>query len=373
MNKKPTLVYFNPDCFTQVDDTVLCHLTKVFNVIWFYLYDSLKAHSMRYNPEKAKVYAEEYGITLEIVDPQMRWRNLKNIPYYWNVAKRINSYHPDIVYACNIFPFWTLCYNRIKCRNKVLGIHDVSLHSYGNSLIKKWIQHNKEKWLERFKNIITFSPNQHDLLKLRLGKESTMVGMSYKNFGESTKTPGPIEKQVKLLFFGRIHPYKGLDLLIQSIERLKTEGVDNICLTIAGKGNSWDECKNLIQTPALYNLQIRFIDNEEIPDLMSSHHFLVLPYRDATQSGPLVAALGYGLPVLAPRFGCFTDVFNDENAILYQQGELTQALRQVSKMTQKEYEKLRKAVSTLREDYSEERIANNYIYAFKQIMYGSNQ
>ena len=369
MEKRPLLVYYSPDCFTDTDITVIRHLASHFRVVWFYMYESLQAKVMRYKPEKAKEYAERYGITLEIVDPKMRRRNPKNILFYKRLAKRINNYNPDIVYACSIFPFWTFCYRHIKCPNKVLGIHDVSLHSYKFSLAKQWIQHNKENWLKRFINIFTFSPNQHDLLKSRLGKDSTMVGMSYKDFGKSEATPPTIDNGVKILFFGTISLYKGLDLFILALEELRQVGVKNLYLTIAGKGESWEECKSLIHTQEMYNLQVRFIDNDEIPDMMSSHHFLALPYRNATQSGPLAAAIGYGLPVIAPDFGCFADTVNEEASVLYKKGELTTALRSISEMTQDDYAKMRRSMLLLREEYSEERIANNYIQAFKNILY----
>ena len=193
-----------------------------------------------------------------------------------------------------------------------------------------------------------------------------MVGMSFKSFGESDKTPEPIIEGVKLLFFGSIILYKGLDLLILALEELKATGVNNISLTIAGKGAFWEDCKPLIKTPEMFNLQVRFIENEEIPDLMSTHHFLVLPYRDVTQSGPLVAALGYGLPVIAPKMGSFMDVFNDETAILYPEGGLKDALTKVSQMDTYHYELLKEAVAGMRENYTEERIAQNYIKAFKK-------
>lgn len=368
--RKPVLVYFNPDCYSQVDDTVLHYLTKEFRVVWFYLYESLQEKSMRYNPEKAKEYADKYGITLEVVDPKVRRRNPKNILYYRVVARKINSYTPDIVYACNVFPFWTYCYSLIKCKNKVLGLHDVSMHSYKFSMAKYLIQYNKERWIKRFSNLITFSPNQQEYLKQRFGKDSYMVGMSCKTFGESKMTAPSLSEGVQLLFFGIISRYKGLDLLIDAIEQLRVEGLTNLRLTIAGKGESWEECKVLIKTPELYNLQVRFIENSEIADLMSSHHFIVLPYRDATQSGPLVTAIGYGLPVIAPSFGCFTETLNNDSAIIYPQGELKEALTQVSRITENEYDQLRNGMFALTELYSEENIAQNYIRAFKEISYG---
>ena len=369
MDDKPTLVYYSQDCYTQVDDTVLSHLTSDFRVIWFYLFESLRAKSMRYNPMKAQDYADKYGLTLEIVDPKMRRRNPCNILFYKDLAVRINSYNPDIVYACEVFPFWMLTYRYIKCNNKVYGIHDVLPHYEKANFIKRRILKKKEQYIkQKFKHIVTFSKNQQILLKEHFGKDSDMVGMSYKYFGESKLTPPPFEQGFKILFFGNISYYKGLDLLIKALEELKSEGVNNLQLTIAGKGEAWAECQPLIKSLELYNLQVRFIENEEIPDLMSSHHFIVLPYRSATQSGPLVAALGYGVPVVAPSFGCFTDTVNNDTAVLYEQGNLKDALRKVSQMTKSEYERMKEAMDLLREQYSEESIAANYIKTFKKVL-----
>lgn len=367
--EKPVLVYYSEDCHADNDTTVLKYIAKEYRVVCFYLYESLQAKTMRYNPKEMQTYADQYGITLEIVDPKMRRRNPKNIRFYKNLAKRINSYYPDIVYACEMFPFWMLTYRYIKCKNKVYGIHDVLPHYEKANFIKRWILKKKEQYIkQKFDHIVTFSKNQQALLKGHFGKDSDMVGMSYKYFGDSKLTPSPFENGVKILFFGIISHYKGLDLLIQAMEELKSEGVTNLHLTIAGRGEAWADCQPLIKSPELYNLQVRFIENAEIPDLMGSHHFIVLPYRSATQSGPLVAALGYGVPVVAPSFGCFTDTVNNDTAILYEQGNLKDALRRVSQMTNVEYLKMKDAMAVLREQYSEESIAANYIKTFKKVL-----
>lgn len=367
MDKRPVLVYYSQDCFADTDTTILRHLTKDFDVICFYMYESTQSIIQRFNPHWMKEYCEKYGITLEIVDPMMRRRNPKNLLFYHKVAQKINSYNPDIVYGCSIYPFWAISYGWIKCSIRILGLHDVSMHSYKFSIARHLIQYNKERLIKKFTHIISFSNNQHDLLKSRFGKESYMVGMSIKNFGKSDIKPAPIKDGIKLLFFGTISLYKGLDILIKALEELREEDVTNISLTIAGKGESWDECKQFIKTPEIYNLQVRFIDNDEIPNLMSSHHFIVLPYRDATQSGPLVAAIGYELPVIAPKFGCFTEMLSEDNAILYKQGDLKNALLKVSNMSPMEYNTLKERISLVKENYSEENIARNYINAFNKI------
>lgn len=368
MPVKPVLIYLNHDSFSQVDDTVLHHLVNDFRVIWFYYYESRSSKSMRMNPKSAKEYADKYGFELEIVDPKVRRMDIRNLRFFNQLAKKINSYNPDIVFSCNNFPFWALCYHKLKCKNKVLGVHDVSMHSYKFSVANFIVGWSKKINMKRTQYIFTFSPNQHALLKQSYGKESKMVGMSYKDFGQSILTPGNIEEGVKLLFFGKIHPYKGLDLLITVIEKLRKSGVKNLYLTIAGNGPAWSDCKELIETEQIYNLQVRFINDSEIPDLMSSHHFLVLPYRNSTQSGPLVAALAYGLPVIAPNYGCFSDTYTKESAILYNEGKLENALLEASKLSAKQYSGMRQATETLKQSYSEETIAENYIKAFKQIL-----
>lgn len=365
---KPRLVYFNPDCYTQVDDTVLHHLTAVYDVIWFYLYESLKSDNMRYDPQKASSYASRHGITLEVVDPKMRRRNPGNLSFFRAIADKINSYDPDIVYSCDIIPFWALTYRHIECKNKVFGVHDVKIHSYKFNLSKYFIHFVKTRLIKRIPYLFTFSKGQHDLLKDLYGKESAMVGMSCKSFGESHIIPLPIDRQVRLLFFGGISRYKGLDLLISSLEQLRNEGITNLFLTIAGQGESWPDCAPLIKTKEMYDLNIRFIRNDEIPDLMNSCHFLVLPYRNASQSGPLVTALGYGLPVIAPDYGCFTEMYDRNTAVLYPDGGLKQALKEVSAITPEAYDKMKAAVRTLRELYSEENVAKAYIKAFSDIL-----
>ena len=368
MNEKPTLVYVSPDYYTQVDDTVLPYLTRDFRVVWVYLYESLVAGRTQYDPDKARAFAEQHGLELIVWDQCYRRRDLRNVGLFRRLARRINTYKPAIVYCCVAFPFWTYAYSALKCPCKVYGAHDVLPHSRRMNPLLKFYYSFARRSMKRFAHVFTFSRNQHDLLLEKYGRESEMVGMSIKSFGESALTPGPLSEGVRILFFGVIKSYKGLDLLIAALEELFASGVRNVQLTIAGTGYYWDACQALIRTPSQYDLQVRFIDNAEIPDLMSSHHFLALPYRDATQSGPLVAALGYGLPVIAPRFGVFTEVFDDDTAVLYEPGDVEGALRRVAAMPQATYDALRGAVADLREQYTEEAVAENYIRAFKKLI-----
>ncbi len=367
---KPTIVYFNPDFFTQVDDTVLRHLTKEFSVIWFYLYESFNKGSMRYGEEYVKEYGEKYGIETKVYYQKKKGRHPMNYLFFRQIAQDMNQHSPTIVYHCIRNPFWGIAIKTtLKCRNVVMGIHDAQAHSYTLSITSILNKLFRDVILRFHKNYITFSPNQHDLFKRNYGFDSAMVGMSCKDFGKSDKTVKPIREGINLLFFGSIHLYKGLDLLIRAMEELRTKyQVKNIKLTIAGRGPHWEECRQYINTPEMYDLRIRFIDNSEIPDLMCEATFLALPYRNATQSGPLVTAIAYELPIFAPNYGCFRETYNDSSAILYEPDQLTESLLKLSKIAQTEYDKLKEACKIVKKNNSEEAISANYCRCFKELI-----
>ena len=365
---KRTIVYLNPDCFTDTDLTVLKHLAKEYRVVWYYIHESIKSAS-KITVAEASAYASANGIELHAVDPKVRNRSLKNLLFYWKIASEINEINPDAVFHCLRDPYWNLAVKYVlKCKNVVLGVHDVQPHSYKMTASKFLEKYSKGLSINVHKHFVTFSANQQKLFKKVYGKDSFMVGMSCKNFGKSSLHVSPVSDGVKLLFFGSINEYKGLDLLISALEKLRAAGMVNMSLTIAGRGISWTTCEPLVKTKEMYNLQVRFIDNNEIPDLMSSHHFLVLPYRDATQSGPLATAVAYELPVIAPNFGCFAETYSNDSAILYPQGHLEEALMKVSRLSVGGYESLKLSCHKVKEANSEERIAENYMQYFNQLM-----
>ena len=86
---KRTIVYLNPDFFTDTDLTVLKYLAKKYRVVWYYIYESIKSTN-RISIEKAIQYSEQYGIELHSVDSKVRYRSPKNLEFYIRIAKEIN-------------------------------------------------------------------------------------------------------------------------------------------------------------------------------------------------------------------------------------------------------------------------------------------
>lgn len=115
---------------------------------------------------------------------------------------------------------------------------------------------------------------------------------------EAASTEGPL----KLLFFGRIEPYKGLDILLEALESLR--GRTEVELTIAGAGNIPETVRTRLNAlPLRPTVLNSFVDDSHIAGLFSRADVVVAPYRTATQSGVASLSLAFEKPVLASDTG----------------------------------------------------------------------
>ena len=101
----------------------------------------------------------------------------------------------------------------------------------------------------------------------------------------------------RLLFFGRLMPYKGLDRLIEAMRLLEAEAFP-VRLRLVGQGPL-----DLGPLPGNVDLERRWAAEEEIPDLFATADLAVLPYQEASQSGVLPIAGHLGLPSLVTPVG----------------------------------------------------------------------
>ncbi len=126
-----------------------------------------------------------------------------------------------------------------------------------------------------------------------------------------------------LLFFGQIKEVKGLDLLLQALPPVVAK-FPTIKLLIAGKvwKDDFSKYTNLIREKNLQNnidLHIGYIPDEDVAVFYRSADLIVLPYRRIYQSGVLLMAMSYGLPVMVSDLEGMTEIIqNKRNGFVFQ-------------------------------------------------------
>ncbi len=106
------------------------------------------------------------------------------------------------------------------------------------------------------------------------------------------------QSPARLLFFGRILPYKGLGLLLDAFRRLQADGPP-CALSIVGDGR----LDGLDLSGPGITVDNRWIPEQEIPGVLDQADVLAAPYLEASQSGVIAAAQAAGLPVVATPVG----------------------------------------------------------------------
>lgn len=128
----------------------------------------------------------------------------------------------------------------------------------------------------------------------------------------SQAAPDP---RLVLLLFGHIKPYKGTDILLQAFSRLP-EAMRQACrLRIVGRPQiPMEPILALIDSLGLADqveLDARFIDQDEVGDLLRSADIQLFPYTEIDASGVLMIALAVGKPIIASDIGLFRELLED--------------------------------------------------------------
>ncbi|MGE0090013.1 MAG: glycosyltransferase family 4 protein [Bacteroidales bacterium] len=254
-------------------------------------------------------------------------------PNNWNlilaIIKKIRKEKYDILHfnaESLLFNILALIFNKKKI---VFEIHDVNPHTGENHFIAKLIRQSFK--LLRTTNFIVHS---------NFSKKELLEKYSYLNpnqvhyipFGshEWLKTDSKtLELNNSLLFFGRISPYKGIEILCEAVRDL-CEEIHNIKLTVAGNGKMYFDYKNYESD----NISFinRYISNKELSELVYSHQIIVCPYIDATQSGVIQSALTLNKWIIATNVGAIPEMIETgKNGMLISPNnisELKQAIKE---------------------------------------------
>ena len=140
--------------------------------------------------------------------------------------------------------------------------------------------------------------------------------MNWKNYRqEEARKKLNLTDDKLILFFGFIRDYKGLDVLLEAMAIIKNKL--DVKLMVAGEFYSNKEkYLNLIDKLELKNsihLFTDFIPTSEVKYYFSACDTVILPYKDATQSGIVQIAMNFVKPIIAANVGGLGEVVHNNN------------------------------------------------------------
>jgi len=123
-----------------------------------------------------------------------------------------------------------------------------------------------------------------------------LIRFKHPPFGFGLPASEPAGGPRRLLCFGRLLPYKGLDLLAEALAALPADAA--IAVRVVGSGPE-SAALDALRACRGVTVENRWVPESEIGALLAWSEAVILPYREASQSGVAAAALAAGRPVIA--------------------------------------------------------------------------
>lgn len=121
------------------------------------------------------------------------------------------------------------------------------------------------------------------------------------------RAPAPLDGPCRLLYFGVIRPFKGVEDIVAAFDGMEDEDAKRFTLTVVGE--TWEgwtaPAEAIARSPRADRIEFvnRYVDDEEVAAFFANADVVVLPYHRSSASGPLHVAMGCGLPVVVSRVG----------------------------------------------------------------------
>jgi glycosyltransferase involved in cell wall biosynthesis len=194
----------------------------------------------------------------------------------------------------------------------VLNVHDPIPHSGEHNWRKiaarklifphvhHFVLHNKDQ-VEAFRRVNHVSHDRVSVLQLG----------SYDIYKEWVGEPVAQGKHT-VLFFGRLSPYKGLDVLYDAIQRVAAQ-VPDVRLIVAGS-RAWKYTpppRPALSRGGTIEVIENYIGNSQLAKLFQQATVVACPYLDATQSGVVLTAYAFDRPVVASSVGGIPEYVSD--------------------------------------------------------------
>ena len=271
--------------------------------------------------------------------PGQSFLSYSNPLTWWRFIRQIFKDGHDLLITHWVHPiqfpvFFTLfCALRVFSGTRIfLIVHNVLPHE--SILGSKLMLHLTAKLVHRI--IVHSSGELDNSLNCKIPAEKIKLAFhpvfDFFPTGENTQNSVRNELGLKdkvFLFFGFLRPYKGVKTLLSAFEKLNSRRND-ISLLIVGENfihhnDTKIEFDNAAFQPSKIENVVyinKYVPNESVGQYFMAADALVVPYFEASQSGPIQIAYSFGKPVIASDIPSFMDcIKNGTSGYFFKTGD----------------------------------------------------
>lgn len=298
---------------------------------------------------KELIFVPTYQTKFQFVFSTIRfWINGRR-----KLKKRLRGYKIDIIY-CPMITFWTKMINDCFTDCKVIVVnHDPLPHS--GDKYAKWMKllSTESVYLDADRIVVhtqKFVPYVEDRYNKR--GQVIYIPLGRHDCYKKTSNEGIYQydpQKTNYIFFGTFSKYKGIDILLEAYQSICKDR-DDVSLSIYGSGD-FSPYQNLANRVSNLTVVNKWISDEDVANIFAGENLImVLPYIDATQSGVVLVAMDFGVPIIATDVGGLAEqIENNVTGILVEPGDSKQ---------------LADAMRMLADDKGKRRLINKNVSAF---------
>jgi glycosyltransferase involved in cell wall biosynthesis len=126
----------------------------------------------------------------------------------------------------------------------------------------------------------------------------------------SAPAPALADGKVRILFFGSIKAYKGVDVLVRAGLDLLPANPDCRIDVVGRPFDALDDERRLVEAAGLqdrFGFDLRYVPEEDLAAYLAAADVVVFPYREIDASGAFALAVAAGKPIVASAVGVFAE------------------------------------------------------------------
>jgi len=231
------------------------------------------------------------------------------------LARQIAALQPDVALCAMPGPLDLAAHAALRRVGVPYAVvaHDADLHPGDGHLLQMTLQ---RRLLKNADAIVVLSDHvgaRLDRLGLTTGKPVLKTTLPPHTLHTPPPPPRAHGGKLRLLYFGRLLPYKGLDLLAGALAELLPR--PDVEVRIVGHGPESPALQTLRGLPGV-SVENRWVPEDEVGTLFAWSDAVVLTHTEASQSGVVAAALEARRWIVSTRVGGLAEQLRGQTGAL---------------------------------------------------------